>query len=203
MKQMIATVLALTALVFGPALTTAHAADQTAQAKSFVDNLGAKALSTIKDTQSGQLSADAAKQEFRALLGQSFDIPTIAKFTLGSYWRTATPAQQAEFTGLIKETIINKYADRVLTASTGAYEINGAKAINDQDYSVAMTVKPTDGSPISFDWRVRNINGAMKIIDLSVEGVSMSVTNRSDFASVIERNGGNVQALINALKAKR
>ena len=202
MKRTLVLMFALTALVFGPAVN-AQAADQTAQAKSFVDALGSKAMSTIQATHDGKLSADAAKQEFRTLLGQSFDIPTIARFTLGRYWHAATPAQQAEFTSLVDDTIINKYADRVLTASTGTYSITSAQAINDKDYAVTMNIKPTDGSPIDFAWRVRNTNGKMKIIDLAVEGISMSVTNRSDFASVIERNGGNVQALIDALNAKK
>ncbi len=204
MMRKFATVLILVGAMISPAFAAPKAAgDQTAQAKGFIDNLGSKALNTIKATQSGQLSQDTAKQEFRTLLNQSFDIPTIARFTLGRYWRVATPAQQTEFTGLVKETIIDKYADRVLTASTGSYDIASASAINDTDYAVMMNIKPTSGAPIAFAWRVRNIGGALKVIDLAVEGISMSVTNRSDFTSVIERNGGSVQALIDALKAKR
>lgn len=205
MKRTFALILAAAALAVPlagtPVLTApAYAADQTQAARDLIDSLGAKALSTIKARQSGQLSDEAAKQDFRRLLGeQSFDIPTIAKFTLGRYWRVATPQQQAEFTELVREVIINKYADRVLNASTGSYEITGAQNINGNDTAVNMLIKPTAGAPISFVWRVRN----MKVIDLSVEGVSMSVTNRADFASVIERNGGQVQALIDALKAKR
>ena len=176
---------------------------RTEQSKAFIANVGDKALSTIKATQDGQMTEDAAKQQFRALLNQAFDIPTIARFTLGRYWRVATPAQQQEFTALLKDVIIDKYADRMLTASTGSFTINNAQSINDRDTAVMMMIKPTGDQPISFAWRVRTINNAPKIIDLAVEGVSMSITHRADFSSVIERKGGNVQALIDALKAKR
>lgn len=191
------------ALVLMVAVATPSFAATPNQAKGFIDKVGSQALTTIKARQDGKLTDQAAKQEFRKILGQSFDIPTIARFTLGKYWRVATPAQQAEFTALVQDIIINKYADRVLNASTGSYQMGEARAINERDFGVAMTIKPERDAPVSFAWRVREISGQLKVIDLAVEGISMSVTNRSDFASVIERNGGNVQALIDALKAKR
>ena len=48
-------------------------------------------------------------------------------------------------------------------------------------------------------WRVRPIDNSWKIVDVAVEGVSMSATERSEFSSVIDRNGGKVQPLIDAI----
>ena len=200
MKQFMA--LVLVGLMMALPLA-AQAADKTAGAKALIDQVGREAMDTIKATKDNKLSNNAAKEKFRGLLNQSFDIPTIARFTLGRYWRVATAAEQQEFTGLVQDIIINKYADRVLNASSGTYEITSAKPINEHDYAVLMTVKPVDDSPIALAWRVRDTKAGLKIIDLAVEGVSMSITNRADFASVIERNGGSVGALIDALKAKR
>lgn len=197
-----ALVLALFALTASLPAHAASAEARTAQAKAFINDVGTQALDTIKATQGGKITDDAAKEKFRNLLGSSFDLQTIARFTLGRYWRVATPAQQKEFTQLLKDVIIDKYADRMLTASTGDFTISNAQSINDKDTAVMMSIKPTDGEPISFAWRVRNAGKTPKIIDLAVEGVSMSITHRADFASVIERNGGNIQALIDALKAK-
>ena len=59
-----------------------------------------------------------------------------------------------------------------------------------------MITSQGQGQPIRVDWRVRR----GKVIDVIVEGVSMSVTQRSEFASIIQRNGGKVSALINHLK---
>ena len=59
------------------------------------------------------------------------------------------------------------------------------------------------GEEVQVDWRVRNKGGSYKIVDVLVAGVSMSVTQRSDFASVIQRGGGNVDALIAELKNGR
>lgn len=186
-------------------ITTAHAAvpatDMTKQASAFADAVASKGFNTIKDKRAGKLTAEQAKVNFRKILTEAFDVPTIAKFTLGRYWRVATPAQQKEFTGLIQTAILDKYADRVLSYSGNGYKVTSSTAVNDKDYAVGMTIdRGSEGAPVDFVWRLRKVGKGLKVIDMSVEGISMSVTHRSDFASVIERNGGQVQALIDALK---
>jgi phospholipid transport system substrate-binding protein len=175
-------------------------ADDTTAAKSYVDNVVKQATTIISQTQGGKLGGDKAKADFRVILNNSFDIPTISKFTLGSYWRVATPAQQQEFTGLIKTTILDKYADRLLESAGSKYSLDNATLLGNGDYSVPMTGYSKSGDAIAFGWRLRKFGGSFKVIDIAVEGVSMSVTHRSDFASVIERNGGKVDALLQAMR---
>jgi len=196
--------LAVALSVFFALLLTApvYAADQSKEASSFVNNVATQAFDTIASKRAGKLSGEQAKVNFRKILNEAFDVPTIARFTLGRYWRVATPEQQKEFTGLIQTAILDKYADRVLSYSGDGFTMNSSKAINDKDYNVAMTIKRDQGAPVDLTWRLRNNGKAFKVIDMSVEGISMSVTHRADFASIIERNGGQVQALINALKNK-
>jgi phospholipid transport system substrate-binding protein len=181
-------------------VTGAARADDAAAAKSYVDAVVKQATDIISSTQTGKLSADQAKTNFRVILNNSFDIPTIAKFTLGHYWRTATPAQQQEFIALLKANILDKYADHTLESAGSKYTLENARALENGDYSVAMTGYSKDNEPVAFDWRLRKFGGGFKVIDIAVEGVSMSVTHRSDFASTIERNGGKVDALLNALR---
>ncbi len=190
------------ALVLALNPVAARAGDDAAAAKSYVDNVIGQAMQTIKDTRAGKMNADAAKIKFRGILNSAFDVNTIARFTMGSNWRVATPAEQAEYTRLLKKVILDKYADRLLEFSGDRYTVDGARNINDRDIAVNSTIFPADKPSVSFDWRVRRANGSFKVIDLAVEGVSMSVTHRTDFASVISSNGGKVQALIDALKDK-
>jgi len=56
--------------------------------------------------------------------------------------------------------------------------------------------------PARVDWRVRTAGGQPKIVDVVVEGVSMAVTQRSEFAAVIQRSGGRVAGLLTALRDK-
>lgn len=194
----------LVALVLsGPAFAAAkeHCDPKTAQA--YVDNVAAKALQIIKDTQAKTLTQDAAQKEFRKILTGSFDIPTIARFTMGRYWRVATPAQQKEIIHLIQVGILDKYADKVLSFSGNKYTVNGSRVLGNGDSNVDMTVIPATEPPVSLGWRVRGGKNAMRVIDISVEGVSMSLTHREEFSEIISRNGGRVQALIDALKNKQ
>jgi phospholipid transport system substrate-binding protein len=53
------------------------------------------------------------------------------------------------------------------------------------------------------DWRlVTDDNGSYKINDVIVEGVSMTATQRSEFAAVVQRNGGQVQSLLSMMREK-
>ena len=61
---------------------------------------------------------------------------------------------------------------------------------------------PGSTSPLRIDWRLVTDNGVYKISDVIVEGVSMSVTQRSEFASVIQRNGGQLRGVIGLMREK-
>ena len=63
-------------------------------------------------------------------------------------------------------------------------------------------ISPNGAPPINIDWQVAREGDSYKITDVSVDNLSMAVTKREEFSSVIEQNGGNVQALIDQLKQK-
>lgn len=189
------------AAMVGVVAPQAHAS--VGEAKVFAENVAKEALEIIEQSRAKEISQKEARVRFRKILNDRFDIPTIARFTMGRYWRVATEAEKKEFTNLLQTTILEKYADRMLEYSGDGFKIDNATAMNNKDFSVTMNVLPKGKAPIAFGLRLRK-NGTddFKIIDIAVEGVSMSVTHRSDFASVIERNGGKVKALIDALKNK-
>lgn len=179
---------------------------QLQAAETLVDGMAKQAISIINKAAHNPKAKEAAKVEFRTILQQNFDVPAIARFTLGRYWRVATPAQQKEYTGLLQRVILNKYADRMLESSGKSAVVNGSQKLNAKDSVVNMTIQGKTGeAPVALAWRVRQATpkDAAKVIDLAVEGVSMSVTHRGDFTSTIDSNGGKVQALIDALKAKK
>ena len=56
------------------------------------------------------------------------------------------------------------------------------------------------GPDVRVDWRVRNRNGDLRVIDIIVEGISMGQTQRSDFAAVIQKGQGEVEYLLAELR---
>ncbi len=144
------------------------------------------------------LTDEQRTAEFRKLLNANFDMATIGRFALGRYWKTATPAQQTEYQKLFKTMIVKIYSRRFKDYNGQKLEVTAARADGETDVMVSSSIVPPNGQKISVDWRVRN----NKIVDILVEGVSMALTQRSDFASVIQRGGGNVDVLLEHLRAQ-
>jgi len=97
--------------------------------------------------------------------------------------------------------VIDVYASRFGEYNGETFEVVSHRVDGKSDFLVNSFVKGlSGGAPLKIDWRVRNKDGNMKVIDVIVEGVSMTLTQRSDFASVIQRGGGDVEALLEHLR---
>jgi len=69
------------------------------------------------------------------------------------------------------------------------------------DTTVLSQITHPDGSqPTAIDWRVRQKDGKMGVIDVVVEGVSLSVTQKQEYASVIQNNGGHIDGLLQSMR---
>lgn len=175
-------------------------AEQTAWgAKSFISTMSQKALSFLADP---AMSQEQKAREFQHLLESSFDMNTISRFALGRYWRTATPEQRKEYQDLFRQMVLNVYSERFDEYSGQEFVVRGVRNEGESDAIVSSFVVSQQGPEIQVDWRVRHKKDKFKIIDVMVEGVSMTVTQRSDFASVIQRGGGNVAVLIDYLRSQ-
>lgn len=171
-----------------------------AGAQGFVQGMAQKALNFLGDE---KMSQDQKTASFRKLLQDSFDMETIGRFALGRYWRVATPAQQKEYQSLFREMVVKVYSNRFHEYRGQKFETRSVRADGDKDAIVTSFIIPAQGPEVQVDWRVRHKNGQYKVVDVIVEGVSMSVTQRSDFASVIQRGGGDVDVLLAQLRASR
>lgn len=180
------------------AVTAKSGQDSVAEgAKNFIASMGDRGINFLGNQ---SMSAEAKKAELRKLLNESFDMNTIARFSLGTYWKAATPAQQQEYLKLFNNMIVKVYSKRFSDYKGQKFEVKSARKETDKDSVVTSFIVPTDGPQVQVDWRVRNKGGSYRVVDIVVEGVSMSQTQRADFASVINRGGGNVDVLLNHLR---
>lgn len=181
------------------AATPAQAQQATQPASDFVQKLGDRAIATLADP---KINDAQAIEIFRQLLNENFDIQTIGRFVLGRYWNTATPEQQQEYMKLFERMIVEVYAERFNQYAGETFKVTGAQPAGERDAIVASQVLRPSGPPVNVAWRVRNRDGNFKIVDVVVENVSMSQTQRSEFASLIENNGGRFEALLDALRQR-
>ncbi|KAA0683313.1 ABC transporter substrate-binding protein [Roseomonas genomospecies 6] len=168
-------------------------------ATAFIQSMGNEAVATFSNK---SLSREQAVQRFRTLLYQGFDVPYIGRWVLGRYWNSATPQQHDEYQKLFERLIVNTYADRFVEYSGETFRITGSRVEGEADTMVTTQIVRPSGPPVNVDWRVRKRDAGYKIIDVVVEGVSMGVTQRQEFASVISQNGGRVEGLLQALRQK-
>ena len=179
-----------------------HVAADTLEdgALKFVSSLTQKGIGVIENN---GLSEEKRKAEFRKLLNKNFDMKTIGRFALGRYWKTSSKQEQKEYLKLFENMIVEVYSKRFNDYNGQKIEVTSARPNGKSDALVSSSIVPDSGPNIDVDWRVRKKkNGQYKVIDIMVEGVSMSLTQRSDFASVIQRGGGKVEVLLAHLRPK-
>lgn len=171
-------------------------ANSALSAKDFILHMSNDAISFLDNNGMSQSQKEA---EFKKLLHSSFDMKTIGRFALGSYWNTATPAQREEYMRLFENMIVRVYSVRFNDYNGQELDVAGIRE-EGKDTLVTSYIVPPTGAKVRVDWRVRSKNGEHKIVDVIIEGVSMAMTQRADFSSVIQRGGGNIQVLIDHLK---
>jgi phospholipid transport system substrate-binding protein len=164
----------------------------------FVQDLGDNAIGAIANK---SLTHEQRSDKFREILRNSFDLMTIGRFVIGRSWNAATPEQQKEYMRLFQELVIKTYGDRMTLYTGEGFVVTGVRPESEKDTIVNSQITHPDGSePTTIDWRVRNRDGKLGVIDVVVEGVSLSVTQRQEYASVIQNNDGQISALLDKMR---
>ncbi len=185
-------------LVLMPSIGTA--ATSEAEARQFIETLADQAISALTPP---DISREERERRCRVLLRDNFGIETIGQFVLGRHWRAASPEERQEFMKLFEDFIVSTYADRFSRYSGQRLDVYGATTEPETgDVIVKSQIERTGGAPVQVDWRVRSQTDGLKIVDVYVEGVSMGVTQRSDFASVIRNNGGTITGLLGEMRKR-
>jgi phospholipid transport system substrate-binding protein len=155
-------------------------------ARELVETVGHKVLSILRDH---GLSQQQKFEQLVQLLSGPIDLNLVARLILGRYWRTASEQQRADYLKLFRAFALHTLATRLDVYGGQDFEVTGAKAVDDRD-AVVSTRIVGHGAPVKVDWRVRELDDHNLVaIDVIVEGVSLIVTQRSEFGAVIERQG--------------
>jgi phospholipid transport system substrate-binding protein len=169
-----------------------------ADAVAFMNRLWGRALEVLNN------KADPAVRQarFRELFHDDFDCPGIARFVLGRYWRNASAEEQQEFVKLFEDYAVFVYTARLSNFGGETFKTRGSRSDGDGVIVSTDIISPGGASPLRIDWRLVRDNGSYKINDVIVEGISMMVTQRSEFASVVQRHGGQVSGLLTMMREK-
>ena len=169
------------------------------RAEQFIEVLSSEALTLATDT---TLTSKDRLSKISKLLSDGFDMPWIARFILGRNWRNASQNEREEYSSLFKTILEHSYSRQFTDYSGQKIVILGHK-LGRRDYIfVRSRIFDPVRSNIHIDvnWRLVPAGNSFKIVDIVIEGVSMAVTQRNEYASVLQRNGNSIPALINAMR---
>ena len=178
--------------------TAAGTADNQDTAAAYIESLGREVITALADTSKPE--AQRIKF-FGTLLARDLDIQRIARFVLGRHWHTANSAQRRTYVAVFTDFIVQTYSIRLGGAKVDNFEILTAREISRKDYLVRSRVTRANAKPINADWRLSLRQGRYRILDLTVEGISMALLLRQEFASVLRDKGG-VDGLIAMLRQR-
>jgi phospholipid transport system substrate-binding protein len=188
----------IVALLIGSAPLTTASNAVAADAGVFMNELWGRTVEVL----SNKVPRAERLARFRELYQRDFDGPGIARFVLGRYWRSASEQEQQEYLKLFQDYVVFVYGTRLSDFNGETFKVRGSRT--DESGTIVSTdiISPKGDAPIKVDWRLITDHGAFKINDVIIEGISMLVTQRSEFASVIQRHGGQVGELLAMMRER-
>ncbi|MEO1091897.1 MAG: ABC transporter substrate-binding protein [Pseudomonadota bacterium] len=178
-------VLATTLLFGGLLVTTSAAALEQGAARAFIADLADETTTVL----TSNLPQSERRERITALLEEGFDLPFIARLVLGPTYRSLTPEQQQAYTAAFERFVLATYGRRFDDYSGQRLIVVDAAPEGQQDVRVRSRVEGGGQPTLGIDWRVRDRGGELRIIDVAVEGVSMTITQRNEFNAVVQREG--------------
>ncbi|MDN3566051.1 ABC transporter substrate-binding protein [Paeniroseomonas aquatica] len=188
------------ALLLGAgAIRPARAQTDIGRASAFIQTTGQQLVAAIND-QSRDIAA--RRQRVAGVLRQAVDVDGVGRFIIGRWWRTATPQEQQEYLKLFEETLIRNLSARFGEYQGVRFSLGRTQQRTEDDVLVNTVIERPNSAPFSLDWRVGEIGGQPKVVDVIAEGTSLRLTQRSEYSSVIQRNNGQMAALLQAMRGQ-
>lgn len=164
----------------------AEAEDGARRAAAFIATLGAE-LQAIQEETAAH-GAEARPAALRRLIRKGFDLDLTSQLVLGKYWVRASAVQRRKFRELFAEYLIRSYARHLDVYRVETLAIVASHPAGPSDFLVETRVEG-DSDAANPVWRLRAQDGGMRIIDVHIDGISLALTQRSEFASVIRQGG--------------
>lgn len=170
-------------------------AQGTDRATAFVKATGDRLVAVVN----GPGSAEAKRRELTTIIGSAIDVDGVGRFCLGRFWRQASGEQQKTYLELFHKVLVTS-----VTAKLGEYQgvklTVGRARQQEEEQIVSTVVERPNNPPTTVDWVITQPLSAPRIIDVIAEGTSLRITQRSDYASYLQRNGNSIDALIGAMR---
>ncbi len=173
---------------------------ETEAATSFVEGAADELLTLIKSDK----TIDAKQTEFRTLIEKFVAFRDVARIALGRDWKGIDDAQRDRYVDAFLNYLSTTYARRFNEYGGEKLELLESQDAGRKGVMVKTRIagRPGGAEPVAVDWRIMDRNGPLQLFDIYVEGVSLLITQQSEFSQFLDQNGGDVEKLISNLQAR-
>ncbi len=181
-------------------LQTAFSADQDHEKyEAFIADLGNKVIQILVNKNEKMAKR---KGDFRLEIQKHFALQSIGRFILARYWRRMNEKQQEQYLQLFEDAVIENYAAQFDDYDNEKLIIKSSRETTDGGIVIKSDIRrPGKGEPLHIDWKVFNTKRGLKVLDVIVNNVSMSITLRNEYSSAIQNRGG-IEGLLDYLREK-
>ena len=163
-------------------------------------------VQTTVNRASEALSKSISKEEkinaLKIIAKETVDIRGIGFYSLGSKRKVLNDNQKKIYLGLFENYFLKSFSSRLAEYTNPKIEVQGKKVIN-ENYTIvnSVLVSTPDRPEVKIGWRIYTKNPDDPLIrDLIIEGLSLARTQKEEFASILNSNDGDINALFKTLK---
>ena len=162
-------------------------------------------ISSLTNEASKVLSSKITDEEkivqLKKIGESSVDIDGVGLYTLGKYRKTLNDNQKKQYKELFRNYFLKSFSGRLVGYSDAKIAVL-SEEIKNEKYTIVYTklIGTSDRPEVKIDWRVYTKDPENPLIrDLIIEGLSLARTQKEEFNSIIQNNGGNIEALFENL----
>jgi len=152
------------------------------------------------------LSKNISKEEktngLKIIAKETVDIMGVGFYSLGSARKNLNDNQRQKYFNLFEDYFLKSFSSRLSEYTNPKIEVQSKKIIN-QNYTIvnSVLVGTSDRPEVKIDWRIYTKNPDNPLIrDLIIEGLSLARTQKEEFASILNSNDGDINALFRTLE---
>tara|TARA_B100000925_G_scaffold206922_1_gene157387 strand:- start:59 stop:649 length:591 start_codon:yes stop_codon:yes gene_type:complete len=151
---------------------------------------------------SKNISKDEKMNELKSIAKETVDIKGIGIYSLGPTRKDLNDIQKNKFSELFESYFLKSFASRLAEYTNPEIDVKGKKILN-KNYTIvnSILVATSERPEVKIDWRIYTKDPNNPLIrDLIIEGLSLARTQKEEFASILNSNDDNINALFEALE---
>lgn len=152
------------------------------------------------------LEPEKRSLKIKELINKYINLNFMARATTGSFWKKATNLEKEKYKTALLNQIIKTIEDHLNTLSSLTYkaidsELRGKKLV----YVRGVIVDPKKIKPdVNLLWKLAaNTSGSFLVLDLEIEGISLVSSHKSETMSILRKNKGDFEMLLNKFNEKQ